>query len=226
MTTIRLYTQNTNPFSEKVALGLRLKRLPFERVVSDNPEDVRRWSPVTHRLPVLEIDGERVAESAEILARLDELYPEPSLHARDPRTKEAQARLAEWSDSSLLWYWDRWREARYPRPGDEQPASPGLLGRIRSSLGIGEEGLSRVELRELEVVTDIAKTLDDLVGFLGTRPFFHSEQASLADLSVFGMLRILCDGPIPHTRELLEERPELWSYVERMEKLIAKFPEG
>ena len=118
---VRLYTQSMNPYTEKVAAALALKQLPFERVVSDEPEDVKRWSPITRMLPVLEIDGRRKPESNAIVQWLDELFPEPPLYSRDPRTAEAQRNLASWSDDSFLWYWNRWRSARYPQPGDQAP---------------------------------------------------------------------------------------------------------
>lgn len=227
MAPIRLYTQTNNPFSEKVARGLRLKRLPYERVVSDDPADVKHWSPVTERLPVLEVDGERRADSTAILHWLDELCPEPPLRAGDPRTRAAQERLAQWSDSSLLFYWDRWRAARYPRPGDELPANPSLLDSLRSRIertfGRPPSTLSRVELREVEVMEELAKRLDDLVGFLGARPFFYSEKPSIADLSVAGMLHLLGSGPMPG-EALLAERPSLAGHMERMEKLTAATP--
>ena len=90
---IRLYTQSQNPFSEKVAAALALKGLPFERIVSDDPEDVARWSPIARTLPVLEIDGRRKADSGAIVTWLDELYPEPPLVSPDPRSEEHTSEL-------------------------------------------------------------------------------------------------------------------------------------
>lgn len=223
MAVVRLYTQRRNPFSEKVASALALKRLPFERVVSDSPEDIRRWSPISQRLPVLEVDGRRRHESAAILDWLDEIQPDPPLLARDVKTAEAQRRLAEWSDSSFLWYWDRWRMARYPLPGDEQPADPSLLARLRSglgrTLGRGHSPASRVALRELEVLEGIARRLDDLVGFLGNRPYFHADAPSVADLSVHGMLRLLSAGPIPGAPALIAQRAPLVAHRARMDAI-------
>ena len=132
---IRLYTQATNPFTEKVAAALALKGLAFERVISDDPEDVARWSPVERTLPVLEINGRRKADSIKIVSWLDSLYPEPALLSTDPRTADAQRHLAEWSDDSFLWYFNRWRTARYPRPGDDEPIEDNLLGRLRDHVG-------------------------------------------------------------------------------------------
>jgi len=222
MARIRLYTQSLNPFTTKLELALSLKGLEYEREVSNDPEDIKRWSPITRLLPVLEIDNQRIHDSAAILQTLEELFPEPPLLARDPRTARAQARLAEWSDSSFLYYWNRWREARFPRPGDEKPAEdPSLLAKLREGIAraFGSPGhLNRRELREAQVLDGIAGRLSDLTAFLGNRAFFYAETPSLADLSVYGMLRLLENGPITGSRELLLKEPALLAYMERMQK--------
>ncbi|MBJ22371.1 MAG: hypothetical protein CL933_23415 [Deltaproteobacteria bacterium] len=124
-----------NPFSEKVAAALALKALSFERVTSDDPEAVVRWSPIARTLPVLEIDGRRKADSLAIITWLDERFPEPPLYSTDPRAAEAQLNLANWSENSFSWYWNRWRAARYPQPGDDEPIDDSPLTRIKSHLG-------------------------------------------------------------------------------------------
>lgn len=225
---IRLYTQTVNPFSEKVAAALALKALPFERVISDDPDDVARWSPIARTLPVLEIDGRRRAGSMAIVAWIDELAPEPPLYSSDPRTAVAQKSLAQWADDSFLWYWNRWRTARYPRPGDEEPPDDSLLARLRHrverSVGrpFGRGPESRAEQRELEVVGEIEDRLSDLVGFLGARPFFHADAPSVADLSIYSFLVVLRGGAIPGCAEAIEERPTLMAFIERMGARIAR----
>ena len=222
MTTIRLYTQSVNPFTTKVELGLALKGLAYQRVSSDDPDDLKRWSPVTQRLPVIEIDGRRTADSAAILSQIEERFPEPPLLAADPKTARAQEQLAQWSDTSFLWYWDRWRAARFPRPGDEQPASdPSLLAKLRDGIAraFSEAGrvMSRAQLREAEVLNGVAARLDDLGAFLGDRPFFYADEPSLADISAYGMLRILDDGPMTGAADLIAARPDLVDYMKRMQ---------
>jgi glutathione S-transferase len=220
--TIRLYTQTLNPFSEKVVAALMLKGLPFERLISDNPEDVRLWSPIARTLPVLEVDGRRKADSIQIVVWLDELYPEPPLFSRDPRIAETQRNLASWSDDSFLWYWNRWRAARFPQPGDEAPVDDSLLARLREKLGrtLGSRPTSRAEAREIEIIEELEDRLDDLVGFLGSRPYFYSDEPSVADLSVYAMLRVMRDGPIPRTPEAITARPTLVAFLERLTSRI------
>jgi glutathione S-transferase len=220
---IRLYTQTLNPYSEKIAAGLALKHLEFERVVSEDPEDVKRWSPIARTLPVLEIDGRRRADSTEILAWLEELYPEPALVAFDPKVADAQRHLAEWSDSSFTWYWNQWRAARYPQPGDDAPVDAGLLSRLMEHVGrpFGRAPSSRAEARELEIINKLEDRFEDLVGFLRERPFFHSDEPSIADISVYAMLHVLEDGPIPDCGRAIAERPTLVAYINRMNDRIA-----
>lgn len=219
---IRLYTQTVNPFSEKVAAALALKGLPFERAVSDDPDDVARWSPIARTLPVLEIDGRRRADSKAILGWLDDLFPEPALYSSDPRIALAQQGLAVWADDSFLWYWNRWRAARYPHPGDEQPPDASLVKRLRARVGrtFGRGARSRADQRELEVVAEIEDRLSDLVGFLGSRPYFHAESPSVADLSIYSFLVVLRGGAIPGCAEAIAERPTLTDFVERMAAAI------
>ena len=49
----------------------------------------------------------------------------------------------------------------------------------------------------MEVVAELMQRFDDLVGFLGERPFFHADAPSVADISTFGMLRTVEVSPIP-----------------------------
>lgn len=215
---IRLYTQTRNPYTEKVAAALALKGLAFERVVSDEPEDVQRWSPISRMLPVLEIDGRRKADSGKIIQWLDERFPEPPLYSRDARTADAQRNLAEWSDSSFLWYWNRWRTARYPQPGDETPLDESILARIKGQIGrkLGRAARTRADIRELEIVREIQDRMDDLVGFLRDRPFFHADEPSIADLAVYAMLIVLSEDTIPGCSDAIAERPTLAAFLDRM----------
>lgn len=222
MAKIRLYTQSINPFTTKVELALALKGLEYEREVSNDPDDAKRWSPVTRQLPVIHIDNQRIHDSGIILRTLDELFPEPPLLARDPKVARAQLRLGEWADSSFLFYWNRWREARFPQPGDEKPAEDAtLLGKLRDGIkrafNAHGDGLNRRELREADVVNGIAARLSDLSAFLGQRPFFYADEPSVADVAVYGMLRILRDGPMTGAADQILERPELLAYMKRME---------
>lgn len=230
MSEIRLYTQRINPFAGKVVGALKLKKLDYDVRVSDDPNDRKRWSPVTGQLPVLQIGDERRHDSNQIIAWLEERFPEPSLYASDPKTAATQRNLAEWADASFLFYWDRWRTARFPRPGDEQPVSEGPLDSVRQHLerwvGRRDAAPSKVELRELEVLSELSHRLDDLVGMLGTSRFFQSTTPCVADLSIYAMLRVIRDGPMLSGREMIEARTPLADYVERMREMLGEADEA
>ncbi len=218
---VRLITQERNPFSEKVARALSLKKVEFERVVVSEPEEIRHYSPDTLTLPVLEIDDERRPESGAILFWLDERYPEPPLLASDSKVAEAQRSLAEWSDSSFAFYWNRWLASQEePVEGEAETPDSGFLERMRASLGrslgIGVRA-SRNDALELQVIDGISRRLDDLAALLGDRNYFHSDSPSMADLAVFGMLVLIQHGPIPGSKEMLAARPSLVAYLERLE---------
>ncbi len=58
MPEITLYGSRISPFVEKVARALALKGLEFRAVDLKSPGDLKRWNPVTGKMPVLEIDGD------------------------------------------------------------------------------------------------------------------------------------------------------------------------
>ena len=174
-TPIRLYKQSRNPSSERVAAGLAVKGLEFERVISYDPDDVARSSPIARTLPVLEIAGRRKTDSAVILEWLDELAPDPPMLSAVTKTAAVQKQPAEWSNDSFTFYYrNRWRAARYPQPGDDQPVDDSLIAKVLDRVGrsLGRQPRTRAEARELEIVSQLFDRMTDLEGFLGERTFF------------------------------------------------------
>jgi len=68
-------------------------------------------------------------------------------------------------------------------------------------------------------VRGIGDRLDDLIGFLGTRPFFYSNQVSMADLSVYAMLYSLSLEVIPGSKALVVNRTPLLDFMRRVESV-------
>jgi glutathione S-transferase len=66
------------------------------------------------------------------------------------------------------------------------------------------------------VARELAARLDDLAVQLGDRPFFFSEEPSVADLAVCGQLEMGLSGPTPEVNELVESRPALGEYLGRV----------
>ena len=224
---ITVYGPAQAPFVVKVGLALRMKKLAFEVVEPAGPEDFQRWNPETGLLPVIDVDGTRVADSSKILDWIDAHFPEPPLLARDPRIARAQRGLEQWTGETFYYYWLRWLRELFDLPEiAEQPktgTSPmvgelarlGILSRMRQAIA---ERATGMELGSLD--NEFERRLDDLIGFLGARPFFHADRPSRADLTVVAFLRSLETGHIPGGHRMLATRPALVALMARVDAAL------
>jgi glutathione S-transferase len=224
MAAIRLFGNRLSPFVEKVHLGLQLKNLPFELVEPTSPLDLRRWNPQTHKIPVLEMDGEHLYDSTFILRRIDERFPNPPLVSEDPRVAAAQRQLEDWADESLYWHTMalRWC-ARNAASSKEQitatlrpilrPLAGFVLGRQIGRTPLAQ-GLGRLPYEVL--VYEYAGHLNDLVQLLGDRRFFYSDRCGVADLAIYGQLRAALSGPTREIEALVSDRPVLVDFMKRV----------
>ena len=223
---ITLYGHARTPFTEKARRALLYKGLDFELVEPRSEEDYKRFSPKTGQLPVLDIEGEHIPDSTEILLRLDEIHPEPPLLSSIPTIAGQQRQLLEWADQSFLWHYMRYRRmletefelpiaGNEPRSQAQEPASSGngVLWRLFAWLRAG----GTWERPMTGLLRDLALRLDDLVSFLGARPFFYAHELSMADLAVYAMLFTMRDDSIPGSAQLIAERPALVAFIERVE---------
>ena len=236
---ITLYGARASPFTEKVARGLTLKKLDFALREPESAEDYRRWNPVTGRLPALDLDGERLHDSTEILLRVNERFPEPPLLSTDRRAAEGQIRLARWIDESFFWYWNRWlRRAGAPEPvgpflafageslaeaerrmRDAEPLRPaGVSLRSWVATRASEPPDARSPGEQERLVGEIAHRVDDLARLLAPRSYFYADRIGIADLAAHAMLRVLALDTIPGTRRQLDRHPPLLGLMQRVER--------
>jgi glutathione S-transferase len=211
---ITLYGYARVPFTEKCRRALVLKGLAYELREPSGPEDFQRWSPKTGLLPVLTIDDELVSDSTDILLRLDELCPEPPLLSPDPVVAAQQRHLEDWADESFLWYYQEW--LRSGGGTDAPPAASDGRGRLRS-LGARLRARGKRQPPQTELLRGLEERLNDLVNFLGARPFFYADRISMADLTIYAMLRSLGADQITGAGRLVSERPALLAFMRRVE---------
>jgi glutathione S-transferase len=208
------------PFTEKAGRGLRVKRLAFELVEPASPEDYRRLSPETGLLPVLEIDGARIPDSAAILDYLDLHFPEPLLLSSDARVAREQRQLERWIDETFQFYILRWVQRRVGAAAPRKIAGEGFPLGPMAQLGlIDRHGRLSPELFDTSdggPGPEFVRRLDDLEQMLGSRPFFYADALSRADLSVYASLSVMYRDLYPGARTLLVERPMLFEHVERV----------
>jgi glutathione S-transferase len=230
---ITLYGPARTPFTEKVRRALLYKGLDFELVEPTSAEDYKRWSPKTGQLPALDLHGEHVPDSTDILLRLDQVYPEPALLSSDPTVAAQQRQLEEWADESFLWYFLKYRRMAMgddyvmPLPlAGEQDAPPPAPKRssIWRRLGAWLRAGGTWERPHTALLRELALRLDDLANFLGARPFFYADQLSMADLAVYSMLGYLREDRIPGSALLLAARPTLVALLERVERVTSGRP--
>jgi glutathione S-transferase len=191
---ITLYGPKSIPYVLKVQGALALKGLDHTLVEPQGEEDYRRWSPETGQLPVIDLgDGEHIPDSGRILDVLDERFPTPPLLAPDPKVARSQRRLEQWVEAAFMFYW-----LHYLRE---------LVGADESQLadkgGLGDEFEER---------------LDDLVNFLGGRPYFYADAPSRADFAVWGFLSGIRVAVSPAVDARVKARGPLQAHLERMQK--------
>ena len=215
---IILYGPADIPFTETVRRGLLLKGLDFQLREPAGPEDYKRWSPDTGLLPVLDIDGERTHDSTDILHRLDALFPDPPLLAKEAQIAEMQQQLENWADESFLWYYLQYFRIRDAKVGDGSNHGAGRLpGFVRWTLAWFRSG-GTWERPETALMRGLGDRMDDLVQFLGTRPFFYADRVSMADLAVYSMLHSMRRGGIPGAHDMIAKRPSLVRFIDRVEE--------
>jgi glutathione S-transferase len=185
-----------------VARAMELKAIPYRRI---------EWPPTVHvpmqrlrfsqgTVPGLVIDGEKVIGSRRIMARLDELVPDPPLH---PAESEARARVEEanrWGDEVLqalarrLTWWALRRspgamlsyaeDSRLPFPGFVTRALTPAICQIEWKVNDVSDESTR---RDLQALSQHLDQVDAWIadGRLGTK------QPNAADLQIGSSIALL-----------------------------------
>jgi glutathione S-transferase len=225
---IRLYASPGTPYTEKVIAALRLKGLDFETVEPRRPEDLRRWSPETGLLPVIEIDGERTPDSAAILDRLEALFPDPPLTSRDPKVAREQRRLEEWVSETFGFYMMRWlaqKLGRDPSSGPKRDEEGNAIGPLARLGLIGADGRISPEAMDTSdggPGPEFERRIADLAAMLGDRRWFHADALSRADLAVYAALFGMYTERFPGGRQLIARHPALLAFCDRVHDAIER----
>ena len=219
---IILYGARTSPFVEKVYRGLLLKQLPFESHQPTSLLDLRRANPITGKMPVLYLDGERFYDSSLILRALEAYKPIPALLDADPHRAAQQRLLEDWADESLYWYGMAFRWAipanatktveRFQAgfPLLVRPFVKWVLPRILAAQ-VRAQGTGRLPLEVLQQELD--SHMANLESLLGRGPFFfEAEQPSIADVAVFSQLSFLRATEVTEAKAIVERYSQLMDF--------------
>ena len=99
----RLFHVPLSPFCRKVRLSLAEKKIEVERVEErywEQDPDFMRRNPAG-KVPVLQLDGVMMSESAAICEYIEETRPEPSLMPSDAVQRLEVRRLVSWFDDKF-----------------------------------------------------------------------------------------------------------------------------
>jgi glutathione S-transferase len=221
---ILVFGSPISPFVDKVHRALALKKLDYQLVEPKSFSDFKKWNPQTRKMPVMEMEGERVYDSTFICERLDEIRPDPPLLSTDPLVRAQQRLLEDWADESLYWHLMgmRWSRSHAAATASQiagtLPGPVALIAKPLLSRQIREmtraQGMGR--LPEDVLLRETGARFDDLVALLDGRPFFLAEEPSRADLAVCGQLHMGMSGPTPEVGDLVNARPVLRDYLSRV----------
>jgi glutathione S-transferase len=148
---IVLYDNPFSPFARKVRMALQFKDVAYESIDALALAEQARLRAVNRRaeVPVL-IDGDvAVADSADIVAYLEDRYPAPALMPSSPALRVVARRWQRLADTVLdaivhdvsLWTWPTHRRADAPPAGLVEAGlrdAQALLGELDRALGAND----------------------------------------------------------------------------------------
>ena len=216
--------ESWSPFCLKVHRALKLARLPYRRRHGRAPDSFKKLNP-TGQVPVLLIDGEPIADSSAILARIDLLAPGAFAHSSDRRIEAEIELYEELADTSINAYLvaARWADERnWPAVErayfDGMPALlrkllvPRIRKRVHERL-FGREVMRRGPEHCWEQFVALLDRLEDRAPRSGC---WSTERPSIADVSLFGQLHSFRSALTEWQWARIGERPALTAYLDRV----------
>jgi glutathione S-transferase len=228
---IVLHQFEVSPFCDKIRRVLHVKGQPYEIneiLASQSMWKVRRVSPMG-KLPCLEHKGQRIADSTDIAAYLEEQFPEPPLIPPDPYERALCHLLEDWADESLYFYEMTLRfnlphnARRFVPKLVEQDAAwfkplapwvvPLMMKQTTRAQGIGRKP---AEL----LIRDLEHQVEALTGLLGDRQWLIGSSLTLADISVFAQLA--CIREADEGGSIIDRVASVAAWMERVDAATAK----
>ncbi|MBQ0754354.1 MAG: glutathione S-transferase family protein [Gammaproteobacteria bacterium] len=192
-----LYGAVLSPFVRKCRVFLAEKDIPFDSVHVDPgalPQEYANLNPLM-RIPALEHDGKRFADSAVICQYVERLHPEPALYPR------AAADYAQ-----CLWL---------EKYADYELAPLCTFGIFRQRLIMPLRGLPGDENKALDAINKLPALFDYLEQQLGSNTWFVNDQLTVADIAITSQLVNMQYGG----ESLNAERwPNLHAHMQRMQQ--------
>lgn len=224
MSAVVLHQWEISPFCQKVSRMLRFKGIHFETVNYNGvlAAKVPLLSKVG-KVPVLDINGERIQDSTRIARYLDETYPDlPLLYPTDPMLKAYVELWEDWADELLYFYEVYFRIsdadalnqalaiAAQGRPGHEVFLMKPLL-KISLSMQVKMQGLGRMAKADIEA--EFIRHLDRIELVLQQTGWLVGDSQTLADIAVAAQLFEI-RRTSQHWAEQLKSYPQIQQWLQ------------
>jgi glutathione S-transferase len=221
-----LHQFEISPFCQKVAKALQHKGIAFTSMDYNGTQGAKAQTlSKVGKVPVLDIDGQRLQDSTQIVRYLDAHYPHlPRLYPLDP-LENAQAELWEdWSDEVLYWFEVYFRvndpaalDAAVAlgvagRPAYERALVKPLL-KMTLKLQLLMQGLGRMSADD--VTAELLRHLDRIDLVLAQTGWLVGQHKTIADLSVGTQLAEMVRTSTP-IRAQIFARPHITSWLARL----------
>jgi len=227
MSNITLYQYEISPFCDKVRRTLKLKGQSFKTenisLLQTQLGKVKKLGPAA-KLPVLEIDGERIADSSNIVEELEKRFPSPTVYPSDKRQQALVHFFEDWADESLYFYEVYLRFVRNPKEWgkitskEDHPAFAALSQHIAPGVlkkQVMAQGLARKPWAVVE--TDLHKHFQSLSDWLEGQKYLCGDELTLADISVAG--QITCIIGTPEGKQISSNYPTVSVWLQRVDDL-------
>ncbi|MCD8523635.1 MAG: glutathione S-transferase family protein [Saccharospirillaceae bacterium] len=226
MNTPLLHQYEISPFCAKVRRVLQLKGLDYAvrniGALGTQLGGVRRLSS-QGKLPVLDIAGERLADSSRIVRELERRFPAVAPLIPKDEQQRAQVHLWEdWADESLYFlevylrfavkdnrdYWAGRVCAADPAwfAAIARPMVPATMMKQLNAQGMGRKPLA-------QVLAELDQHLQMLNALLHHRDWLVGEQITLADIAVAVQLQAI--AATPQGKQALLAYPDVQSWLAR-----------
>lgn len=226
----RLHGGMGSPYSLKMRAALRYRRIPHDWVLIGRDSPVRARHGGANVIPVLEFpDGSAMVDSTPLIEELERRVHGRSLVPDDP----AMAFLAwlvedmadEWLTKLMFHYrWFRAVDQQYSAEQIIADNSPGLEGAAFTAevRAIRERQVSRMALvgctpGNAPLLEETYHRVLDALQQVATRDrFLFGTRPSVADVAVYGQLRVLSEDHTPHL-VMRARNPRVYDWLRRLD---------
>jgi glutathione S-transferase len=217
-----------SPYSVKVRSYFRYKQIPHEWLSRGQAqEEYQRHAKLPLVPLVVTSEDEGIQDSTPIIERMEQRFPEPSIHPADPVASFCSVLVEEWGDE----WGNKWMfHYRWAREVDQIAASRRLVGEgmpdaaddeiEQRAATVRERMVDRVwfvgsnEITGPQIEKSFTDTLSLLEAHLANRSYLFGARPAFADFALWGQIYNARKDPTPQS--ILADFPSVNAWLDRM----------